>query len=96
MDARSVRLASILAALFVVCSSTLTFAAGWRTKNFVVISRDAQLARQVAETAERCRHDQAVQWLGEPLPDWRSPCPITLEVDPHAGAGGATSFSFPP
>jgi hypothetical protein len=28
------------------------------------------------------------------MPDWREPCPITVQVAPHLGAGGETSFVF--
>ena len=35
-----------------------------------------------------------MEWLGKQLPRWSSPCPISAQVAPHLGAGGATSFIF--
>jgi hypothetical protein len=34
----------------------------------------------------------AIYWLGQELPAWSKPCPITAKLD--SGAGGATSFVF--
>ena len=65
-----------------------------RTPNFVVYAQHPALARQVASEAERFRKELAEQWLGHELPQWRQPCPITVEVQRHAG--GETSFAFSP
>ncbi len=69
-------------------------AAGYRTANFVVEAPTEPLARKIGEAAEQYRHTLAVEWTGDPLPRWSRPCPITAQVAPHLGAGGATSFVF--
>ena len=64
-----------------------------RTKNFVVEAPSAEIARQVADRAERCRAQIARAWLGRELPPWKYPCPIRVKIT--AGeAGGLTSFTF--
>ena len=90
MDAR-VRVLGALT-LFVVMSPT--WAASSRTRNFVVTAPTPQLATEIAAAAERFRHDLAIEWLGNALPDWREPCPIVAHVAPNLGAGGRTSFIF--
>jgi hypothetical protein len=69
-------------------------AAGYRTPNFVVEAPTEALARKIGDAAEQYRHDLAVEWTGRPLPRWSRPCPITAQVRPGLGAGGATSFVF--
>ena len=67
--------------------------ASHRTANFVVEAPNAEIARSVAEQAERCRVSIAQQWLGHELPVWSTPCPIRVKLT--AGeAGRLTSFSF--
>lgn len=88
MDARPAR-AALTAALLVALMG-----ANYRTTNFVVQTADSRHAAQFAQTAEKLRHDLAVEWLGKAMPDWAQPCPITVTVGPHLGAGGATSFVF--
>jgi hypothetical protein len=75
------------------CGAVAT-AAGHRTANFIVEAPTPALARRIGDAAEQYRHDLAVEWLGQPLPRWGRPCPISAEVAPHLGAGGATSFVF--
>ena len=65
-----------------------------RTANFVVDTPDPKFAVQLGEAAERYRHDLAISWLGKPMPNWAQPCPMTVQVGPNLGAGGATSFIF--
>lgn len=93
MEARRYRAALVLAATGLVCSSDL-FAASDRTANFIVSAPSRELAREVAQMAEQYRRDLAVEWIGQELPRWHEPCPITVRVGPHLGAGGATSFMF--
>ena len=69
-------------------------AAGYRTANFVVEAPTENLARKIGDAAEQYRQTLAVEWTGSPLPRWSRPCPITAQVAPHLGAGGATSFVF--
>lgn len=87
MDARWYR-AALLAAAVVSCG------ASYRTENFLVEAPTPAIAEQVGREAERFRHELAVEWLGQPLPRWSQPCPISVQVGPQLGAGGATSFVF--
>ena len=87
MEARFIRAALIAAA-------AASLGAGHRTANFIVNAPTKEVARQVGDLAEKYRTELAVAWLGRELPNWPEPCPITVEVGPHLGAGGATSFVF--
>jgi hypothetical protein len=69
-------------------------AAAYRTQNFTVDAPTPQLAKEIGDTAEACRRDLAIEWLGRELPNWSKPCPIKAMVAPQLGAGGATSFIF--
>ncbi len=80
----------VLGALLV----SLTAAAKHRTANFIVEAPDPTYAAQVAQAAEHYRRQLAIEWLGKELPNWSQPCPITVNVGPHLGAGGATTFVF--
>jgi hypothetical protein len=86
MEARVLRLVLVAAA---VCSTGANF----RSPNFEVIAPSEEIARQVAETAERSREELAISWLGKTLPRWYRPCRITVKVG-QLGAGGATTFAF--
>jgi len=88
------RLAGLTALVLVVAAGTTATAAGYRTANFIVDAPTDSLARRIGDAAEQYRHTLAVEWLGSPLPRWSRPCPITAQVAPHLGAGGATSFVF--
>jgi hypothetical protein len=69
-------------------------AAGYRTTNFIIEAPTDHLAKRIGDAAEQYRHDLAIEWVGQPLPRWSRPCPITAQVAPTLGAGGATSFVF--
>jgi hypothetical protein len=91
----SLRAAGLIAALVAAYSSpSPAGAAGYRTANFVVEAPTPDQARKIGDAAEQYRHTLAVEWTGAPLPRWSRPCPITAQVAPHLGAGGATSFVF--
>ncbi len=79
--------------VFILPANNL-LAASYRTANFVVEAPSPQLAQKIGDAAEQYRHDLAIEWIGQPLPRWSQPCPITAEVAPTLGAGGATSFVF--
>lgn len=63
------------------------------TPNFEVEAPTVEIAKQVALTAERCREELAVDWLGHSLPKWSARCQVRVKVG-QVGAGGATTFSF--
>jgi len=68
-------------------------AATFKTANFVVTAATEDIARRVANCAEYWRRDLAMQWLGEALPNWYRPCPISVQAG-QMGAGGQTTFTF--
>src|SRR5437660_917459 len=68
-------------------------AASYRTQNFLVGAATADVAEQVGLQAERYRRDLALEWLGQAMPNWSAPCPITVQIGP-IGSGGVTSFMF--
>jgi hypothetical protein len=80
---------SLLAGLLLVAMG-----AQQRTANFIIETPDPNFARQLAQAAEKYRHDLAVEWLGQTMPNWAQPCVMTVQVGPHLGAGGATTFVF--
>ncbi len=88
------RPAAILIVVLAVCASAPLSASVYRTTNFIVNAPSPQLAKEIGDTAEKCRHDLAIEWLGQELPTWAQACPINATVAPHLGAGGATSFVF--
>jgi hypothetical protein len=73
-----------------VCTS---LGASYRTTNFQVEAPTPQIAQQVGQMAEFYRKDKAMQWLGQEMPPWAAPCPLTVHLT-RGGAGGATSFNF--
>ena len=68
--------------------------ASYDTANFTVHAPTVESAQQFAETAEQCRKDLAILWLGTMLPDWSEKCPVKIHVGEDLGAGGKTSFVF--
>jgi hypothetical protein len=88
MEARLIRPA-VLAVLLIV-----SMGASYRSANFIVETADPQMAARIAQTAEQYRHDLALAWLGQAMPNWAQPCPMTVHVAPNLGAGGATNFVF--
>ncbi|HEX4128880.1 MAG TPA: hypothetical protein VHZ24_02470 [Pirellulales bacterium] len=90
MDARVLRGLVTIIAVGALASA----GAGHRTANFIVNAPTPAIAQQVGAAAEQFRRDLAIEWLGKPMPTWAQPCPITVEIGQHLGAGGATSFVF--
>jgi hypothetical protein len=79
----------LLATLLAVC-----LGARHRSTNFVVDAADPQFAVQLAELAEKLRHDLAIEWLGATIPDWPQACTITVQVGSQLAAGGATTSVY--
>jgi hypothetical protein len=98
MEARFARVVAASILLFCFCLSPLgsvaNASAGYKTTNFVVSAPSPQLAKEIGDQAEVYRKQLAMEWLGKELPTWSKPCPITAQVQPNLGAGGATSFVF--
>lgn len=100
MDARPQRVSMLLAVACSVVFSLATptipaaLAASVRSQHFIVSAPTPEYARQVCEAAEQFRRDLAIEWLGQELPPWQDICPIQVQVGPHLGAGGATTFTF--
>jgi hypothetical protein len=72
----------------------VTMGARQRSANFIIETPDPVFARQVAQTAEKFRHDLAIEWIGKAMPNWSQPCVMEVQVGAHLGAGGATTFVF--
>jgi|GEM_PF-719820 len=71
-----------------------SFGASFASPNFVVQAPTDEMARRIAETAEAERVRLAELWFGHALPDWGEPCPVSVKVGSHLGAGGNTKFRF--
>lgn len=70
-------------------------AATCTTENFAVLDAPtAAAAEEIARTAERCRSELALYWLGTALPRWSETCPIRVRVGEQSAPGGETSFVF--
>lgn len=82
-----------LTCLAALMASTSPSVAAVRTTNFVVSSAPAY-EQPLAQAAERFRKELAIDWIGEELPDWGTPCPIQADIANGLGNGGATSFTF--
>ena len=83
-----------LARWVLVAAALSSLGAGYRTANFVVEAPTQQMSEQIGKAAEKYRRELAIEWLGKEMPKWAQPCPITVQVAEHLGAGGATSFVF--
>jgi hypothetical protein len=88
MEARLTRIALLAAVLLV------SMGARHKSAIFVVETSDPGRAAEIAQTAETLRHDLALEWLGQVMPNWAQPCMMTVRVAPTLGAGGATTFVF--
>lgn len=84
----------IVCIFFFIFGTASLEAAIYRTKNFTISARTPDLAKEVGDMAEKCRHDLSIFWLGAPLRSWSTPCPISVRAGEHLGAGGETSFTF--
>jgi hypothetical protein len=84
----------MLRALLLLAVLFISMGARQTTPNFIVETQDPQLCHQLADYAERYRHDLAMLWLGQTMPDWSAPCVMTVQSGAHLGAGGATTFVF--
>jgi hypothetical protein len=69
--------------------------AQYRTQNFVVTAPNAEIAQQVGQWAEYYRKAKALEWLGQEMPNWSRPCPLSVTVSME-GPSGATTFDFHP
>ncbi len=86
--------ARLFRALVLAAPLLVAMGARFQSTNYTVETADAKLAEQFAKAAEKDRHDLAMLWLGQTMPNWSQPCLMTVEVGPHLGAGGATTFMF--
>ena len=98
MEDHGIRLAGarrpvVVAGVVALALLPVLLGASHRTANFVVEAPTPEVARSVAEQAERCRSTIAQQWLGHDLAAWPAPCPVRVKLT-GGEAGGLTSFSF--
>lgn len=80
----------------VALSATVSDAANFRTRNFLVEAPTPQLARQVGDAAERFRDELATYWTGSPLPPWPTPCPVRVVAGDNLAAQGVTTYNPAP
>jgi len=89
----SVRIRILHGALLVIVP-LVSMGARYQSANFIVETADATLAPRIARTAEKYRHDLAIEWLGQAMPNWSQPCTMTVQVGEHLVAGGATTSVY--
>src|SRR5262245_54166398 len=79
--------------LFLLVSVVASMGATQQSANFLVQAPTPQIAAQVAQYAEHYRREKALLWLGEEMPQWRTPGPlhVTVTMEPPSGA---TTFTF--
>jgi hypothetical protein len=65
----------------------------FRTANFLVQADSAEVAKLVAESAEKCRQKLAKLWLGKEPAPWDVPCPIQVSLT-MSRVGGFTNVAF--
>lgn len=86
---------ALLRSFALVFGLILFMGADYASSNFIIKNApDARMAKEFGDTAEKCRKELAVFWLGNEMPEWSAKCPITVKVGDNLNAGGATSFRF--
>lgn len=85
----------IISGLIIACGASRAQAYGVRTANFLVDAPSPQLAKQIADAAEKYRRDLAVYWTGRELPTWPQPCPVSVVAGNHP-AQGVTVYNQKP
>jgi hypothetical protein len=88
MEARLFRVVGVTAILLV------SMGAQFATPNFVIQTDSPPLAEHFGRLAEQLRQDLALDWTGHAIGNWSRPCPVTVQVGEHLGAGGSTTFVF--
>jgi hypothetical protein len=84
----------ILHGALLVIVSVVSMGARYQSANFTVETADAKLAPRIAQVAEKYRHELAVEWLGQAMPNWSKPCTMTVQVGEQLVAGGATTSVY--
>ncbi|HEY8505273.1 MAG TPA: hypothetical protein VIL46_11870 [Gemmataceae bacterium] len=64
-----------------------------QTPNFIVEAPTAEVARRIAQQADRHRKRIARQWLGLEMPPWSEPCRVRVTLT-TTGTGSSTEFEF--
>jgi hypothetical protein len=80
--------------LFAVVAVLPSLGASYRTANFAVEAPTPQIAKQVAQAAEKYRAAIARLWLGRALPDWEEPCVLNVDANYGEHRGGYSTFFF--
>ena len=78
---------------FVFLAAVLSLGGSYRTTNFTVEAPTGEIAEQIGTTAERCRKETALEWLGREMPPWTYPCAIRVKIV-DTNPGGATTSAF--
>lgn len=79
-------------ALSVCILALSSLGATYETENFRVTASSVKVAKAIAEGAEQARKKVALDWLGEELPQWATPCFVKVTI--HRGRSrGLTSYT---
>ncbi|QDT13639.1 hypothetical protein K239x_56590 [Planctomycetes bacterium K23_9] len=89
------RFVLIAALTAIALGASNSYAANYRTQNFLIQAPNGQLAQAVGKAAEKYRAELATHWLGKQLPPWPRPCPIRV-VAGQLAAQGVTTYSLQP
>jgi hypothetical protein len=89
---RGVATALVVCALLAATEFSAS-AADYRTRNFIILAPDQQLAVAVGTAAEDFRRDLAMYWTGSELPPWPQPCPIRVVAGANLAAQGVTTYN---
>src|SRR5579871_1221062 len=79
--------------LAVMAGVWMSLGASYRSDNFVIDAPTAEIARQVAERAEKIRREQARLWLGRELATLQPRGRISVRISEGAPRGAST-FKF--
>lgn len=97
MDARKLLFTALALLAFASTGSAQVFVGPRslvQSPNFRVFARSAQLANEVAKSAEENRKALAMHWLGRELPNWPEPCPLIVNDGPNKPASGETKYTL--
>ena len=97
MDARSLLLLVLAFSAWCTTGTAQVFVgprSSVQTPNFRVYAKNSQFASEVARSAEECRKQLAMHWLGTELPNWPEPCSLVVNDSPTTPASGETKYTL--
>lgn len=79
--------------IYILVATVASLGATVQTENFEVTASSAEVAQSVADSAEECRRQLAIDWLGAELPVWEPRCLLKVTVRDDS-SNGVTSYRF--